>query len=148
MRLGVGATPVNVLLVEDSPSDVEFTTEALKDSKLCINLDVVYDGADALAFLRREGRHAGAPRPHLVLLDLNLPKKSGMEVLQEIREDEDLKRLAVVILTTSNADADIIASYDLHANCYITKPVDMKGFVDVVNAIQDFWFTVVKLPPD
>ena len=148
MKLGIGATPVNVLLVEDSPSDVEFTIEALKDSKLCINLDVVSDGAEALAFLRREGPHADAARPHLVLLDLNLPKKSGMEVLQEIRQDEDLKRLAVVILTTSSADSDIITSYDLHANCYVTKPVDMQGFVNVVNAIQDFWFTVVKLPPE
>ena len=148
MRLGAGATPVNVLLVEDSPSDVEFTTEALKESKLYINLDVVSDGVEALAFLRREGKYADAPRPNLVLLDLNLPRKGGLEVLEDIRADEDLKRLAVVILTTSSAEQDIITSYDLHANCYVTKPVDMAGFVRVVNAIQDFWFTVVQVSPE
>jgi CheY-like chemotaxis protein len=138
--------PVEVLLVEDNPGDVRLTLEALKDGKVNNHLSVVEDGVEALAFLRREGKYADAPRPDLIFLDLNLPKKDGREVLAEIKTDEDLKRIPVVVLTTSKAEEDILKTYNLHANCYITKPVDFDQFVIVVRLIEDFWFTIVKLP--
>ncbi len=143
---GAMGKPVEVLLVEDNPGDVRLTLEALKDGKLNNRLSVVEDGVEALAFLRREGKYADASRPDLILLDLNLPKKDGREVLAEIKADEDLKRIPVVVLTTSKAEEDILKTYNLHANCYITKPVDFDQFVIVVRLIEDFWFTIVKLP--
>lgn len=139
---------VHLLLIEDNPDDVEFTREAFRDAKVCVNLEVASDGVEALAFLRKEGQYADAPRPDLVLLDLNLPKKKGLEVLAEMRADEGLKRLPVVILTASSAEEDILKSYDLNANSYITKPVDLAGLTEVVKAIDEFWFTVVRLPSE
>ena len=144
--IGTDATPIEVLLVEDSPGDVRLTREAFKDAKVHINLNVASDGADAMEFLNREGKHAHAPRPDLILLDLNLPKKDGREVLEEIKESATLKSIPVVILTTSASDADILRSYRLHANCYITKPVGLEGFLEVVKSIYSFWLSVVKLP--
>ena len=138
--------PVEVLLVEDSPGDVVLTRKALERSRLLNNLHVARDGVEALAFLHREPEFADAPRPDLILLDLNLPKKDGREVLQEIKEDPDLKRIPVVILTTSSAEEDILRSYNLHANGYVTKPVDVDEFFRVVQSIEDYWFTIVKLP--
>ncbi|MCX5684417.1 MAG: response regulator [Planctomycetota bacterium] len=138
--------PVEILLVEDSPGDVRLTMEALKEAKVLNNLSVAGDGVEAMAFLRREGPHAKAPRPDVVLLDLNLPKKDGREVLAEIKADPNLRRIPIVVLTTSRAEEDIIRAYDLHANCYITKPVDFKQFLEVVQSIENFWLTVVKLP--
>lgn len=138
--------PVEILLVEDNPGDVRLTMEALKESKVINRLTVVKDGVEALAFLRRQGPYAQAPRPHLVLLDLNLPKKDGREVLAEIKADEDLKRIPVVILTTSQDEQDVFKSYHLHANCYITKPVDLEQFITVVKSIEDFWLGIVVLP--
>lgn len=138
--------PVEILLVEDSPSDADLAVETLGESKVLNNLHVVEDGVEALAFLRREGAHANAPRPDVILLDLNLPKKSGLEVLTEIKSDPQLMRIPVVILTTSAAEEDILKSYSLHANCYITKPVDFEQFTKVVKLIEDFWLAVVKLP--
>ena len=139
--------PVEILLVEDSPGDVRLTIEALKKAKIANRLSVVSDGVEAMAFLRKEGRYSGEPRPDAILLDLNLPKKDGREVLAEIKADGDLKRIPVVILTTSQAEEDVLRSYDLHANCYITKPVDFQQFMSVVRSIEDFWLAVVKLPP-
>ena len=139
-------SPVEILLVEDSPADVRLTIEALRDAKVRNNMYVAQDGDEALAFLRREGAHADAVRPDLILLDLNLPKKDGREVLEEIKADPQLRRIPVVILTTSEAEQDILRSYDLHANCYITKPVDLDQFITVVRTIEDFWLTIVKLP--
>lgn len=139
--------PVEILLVEDNPGDVRLTIEALKEGKVRNNLSVVKDGVEALAFLRREGPFAGATRPDLILLDLNLPKKDGREVLAEIKEDGALRRIPVVVLTTSKAEEDILRTYDLHANCYITKPVDLEQFISVVRSIDDFWLSVVRLPP-
>jgi CheY-like chemotaxis protein len=139
--------PVEILLVEDNPGDVRLTIEALKEGKVRNNLSVVKDGVEALAFLRREGNFAGAARPDLILLDLNLPKKDGREVLAEIKEDGVLRRIPVVVLTTSKAEEDILRTYDLHANCYITKPVDLEQFISVVRSIDDFWLSVVRLPP-
>jgi CheY-like chemotaxis protein len=138
--------PVEILLVEDSPGDVRLTKEALKEGKVLNNLNVVGDGVEALAFLRREGPYVNMTRPDLVLLDLNLPKKDGREVLEAIKNDPDLKRIPVVILTTSSAEKDVLKSYDLHANCYVTKPVDFEQFITVVKSVEDFWLTVVKLP--
>jgi len=138
---------IEILLIEDDPGDVRLTQEALKDSKLRNNLSVAEDGVEALAFLRREGQYADAPKPDIILLDLNLPRKDGREVLEEIKADEDLRRIPVVVMTTSDADEDILASYNLHANCYITKPVDMSRFVQIVKTIEGFWFSIVKLPP-
>jgi two-component system, chemotaxis family, response regulator Rcp1 len=138
--------PIEVLLVEDSPGDVRLTVEAFKTAKMHINLRVVYDGAEAMEYLRQEGKHADALRPDLVLLDLNLPKKDGREVLAEIKGNPALLTIPVVILTTSAAEADILRSYRLHANCYITKPVDLVGFLEVVKSIDSFWLSVVKLP--
>jgi CheY-like chemotaxis protein len=144
--IGADAMPIEVLLVEDSPGDVRLTREAFKDAKMHINLHVASDGAEAMDFLNREGKHANVPRPDLILLDLNLPKKDGREVLEEIKESSALKSIPVVILTTSASDADILKSYKLHANCYITKPVGLEGFLDVVRSIDSFWLSVVKLP--
>jgi len=146
MNTGENAKEVEILLVEDNPGDVRLTIEALKDGKISNHLNVASDGEIALAFLRRQGQYAQAPRPDLILLDLNLPKKDGREVLKEIKQEKDLKRIPVVILTTSTAEKDIIKTYDLHANCYINKPVDFDQFTSVVKSIEDFWFTVVKLP--
>jgi chemotaxis family two-component system response regulator Rcp1 len=144
--IGTGTAPIEVLLVEDSPGDVRLTREALKDAKVHITLHVASDGAEAMAFLARQGEHANAPRPDLILLDLNLPKKDGREVLTEIKESPALKSIPVVILTTSASEADIHGSYQHHANCYITKPVDLEGFLKVVKSIDSFWLSVVKLP--
>jgi two-component system, chemotaxis family, response regulator Rcp1 len=144
--IGMDATPIEVLLVEDSPGDVRLTREAFKDAKVHINLHVASDGAEAMDFLNHEGKHANAPRPDLILLDLNLPKKDGREVLGEVKESPALKSIPVVILTTSASDADILRSYRLHANCYITKPVGLEGFLEVVRSIDSFWLSVVKLP--
>jgi CheY-like chemotaxis protein len=138
--------PIEVLLVEDNPGDVRLTREALKEGKVNNNLHVAPDGVEALAFLRREGPHAGAVQPDLILLDLNLPRKGGREVLEEIKSDPALRHIPVVILTSSQAEQDIARAYDLHANCYISKPVDLDQFINVVRSIEDFWFTVVKLP--
>lgn len=139
---------IDVLLVEDSPGDVRLTREAFKRAKVHVNLHVAPDGIAAMAFLAREGDHADAPRPDLILLDLNLPKKDGREVLKEIKESPELKSIPVVILTTSASEADILRTYQLHANCYITKPVGLNGFLEVVRSIDGFWLTVVKLPPE
>ena len=139
--------PIEILLVEDNPGDVRLTKEALKEGKIANIIKVAVDGMDAMAFLKRVGDYANAPRPDLILLDLNLPKKNGREVLAEIKTDPDLKSIPIVILTTSQAEKDIIATYRLHANCYITKPVDFDQFINVVKSIEDFWFTVVRLPP-
>jgi chemotaxis family two-component system response regulator Rcp1 len=139
---------LDILLVEDNPGDVRLTQEALKENKFRNSLHVAKDGVEAMAFLRREGRHAGAPRPDLILLDLNLPKKDGREVLSEIKSDADLKRIPVVILTTSQAEEDILKTYNLHANCYITKPVDLDRFIQVVRSIKEFWLAIVKLPTE
>ena len=138
--------PVEILLVEDSPGDVRLTKEAFRDANSAIRLHVVADGVEALAFLRHEGVHARAPRPDLILLDLNLPKMDGREVLARIKTDASLKLIPTVILTTSDAEADIVKSYELQANCYITKPVDLDQFMTVVRSIEDFWLTIVTLP--
>ena len=138
--------PVIILLVEDNPGDVLLTEEALQEGKVCNDLYVAEDGMEAIAFLRREGKYEDMPRPDVILLDLNLPRMDGREVLAEIKADPDLKRIPVVILTTSSADEDILKSYDLHANCYITKPVDLDQFIEVVKSVKHFWFTIVKMP--
>jgi two-component system, chemotaxis family, response regulator Rcp1 len=140
--------PVDILLVEDNPGDVRLTQEALKEGKVRNNLSVVPDGVEAMAYLRRQGKYSDAVRPDLVLLDLNLPKKDGREVLAEVKGDEHLRRIPVVVLTTSDSEKDILRSYNLHANCYITKPVDLEKFITVVKSIEDFWLTIVKLPPE
>ncbi|MCL4563003.1 MAG: response regulator [Chloroflexi bacterium] len=140
--------PIVILLVEDNPGDVRLTREALKEGKVRNKLIAVNDGVEALAFLHRENQYANALRPDLILLDLNLPKKSGLEVLAEIKADDDLKRIPVVVLTTSEAEQDIVRSYDLYANAYVTKPVDLEQFIAVVKSIEDFWLEIVKLPPD
>ncbi|HEX7320631.1 MAG TPA: response regulator [bacterium] len=139
---------IQILLVEDNAGDVRLVKEALKEGKIHVEMDVVQDGVEALAFLNRKGKYTKVPRPDLILLDLNLPKKDGREVLAEVKADEDLKRIPVVILTISKDEEDIIKSYNLHANCYITKPVDLKQFMKVVQSIEDFWLTIVKLPPN
>jgi CheY-like chemotaxis protein len=146
LPIGTSPTPIEVLLVEDSPGDVRLTREAFKEAKMHIRLHVAADGAAAMAFLQREGEYIDAPRPDLILLDLNLPKKDGREVLKEIKESATLGSIPVVILTTSEADADILRSYRLHANSYITKPVNLDGFLQVVKSIDNFWLSVVKLP--
>ena len=139
--------PIDILLVEDNPGDVRLTEEALKEGKVWNRHSVARDGVVALEFLRREGTFAGAPTPDLILLDLNLPRKDGREVLGEIKEDTKLRNIPVVILTTSKAEEDILRSYRLHANCYITKPVDLEQFMNVVKTVEDFWLCIVKLPP-
>jgi len=140
------STPIEVLLVEDSPGDVRLTREALKDAKVHISLHVASDGIEAMAYLQCEGPYVNAIRPDLILLDLNLPRKDGRQVLKEIKESPALRSIPVVILTTSSSEADILQSYDLHANCYISKPVDLDGFLKVVQSIDSFWLSVVKLP--
>jgi two-component system, chemotaxis family, response regulator Rcp1 len=139
--------PIDILLVEDSPADVRLTREALKEAKVLNTLHVVQDGMTAMAFLRKEGQYAGSPDPHLILLDLNLPKKDGREVLAEIKADENLKRIPVVVLTTSRAEEDVVRTYSLHANAYVTKPVDLTQFLNVIRTIEEFWLAVVTLPP-
>jgi len=136
-----------ILLVEDNPGDARLAQEALKEGRMTSRLKVVVDGVEAMAYLRREGQYAGSPRPNLVLLDLNLPRKDGRQVLAELKADEDLRRIPVVVLTTSQAEQDILRSYDLHANCYITKPVDLDRFISVVRSIEEYWCSVVTLPP-
>ena len=138
--------PIEILLVEDNPGDVRLTEEALKEGKVLNHMTVAPDGEVAMAILRRQGKHAKAPRPDIILLDLNLPKKDGREVLEEIKNDPKLKIIPVVILTTSQDERDILRSYNLHANCYITKPVDLLQFMNVVRAIEDFWFSIVVFP--
>ncbi len=143
----MNVSEIEILLVEDNPGDVELTRQALKDGNIHNRLSVVGDGVEAMAFLRREGQYAGAPRPDLILLDLNLPRMNGREVLAEVRNDANLTTIPVVVLTTSEADQDILKAYTLHANCYITKPVDLEQFLRVVQMIEDFWMSFVKLPP-
>jgi chemotaxis family two-component system response regulator Rcp1 len=138
--------PIEILLVEDNPGDVRLTREVLRDGKVHNHLNVAQDGTEALAFLYRQGKYATAPRPDLILLDLNLPKKDGREVLVTIKEDDSLRRIPVVILTTSQAEEDILRAYNLHSNCYITKPVDLDQFIRIVKSIEEFWLTIVKLP--
>ena len=140
--------PIEILLVEDNPGDVRLTKEALKEGKVYSNLHTVKDGVEAMEFLRRQGKYSSVPRPDIILLDLNLPKKDGREVLQEIKTDEALKRIPVVVLTTSKAEEDVVRTYNLHANCYVTKPVDLEKFMVVVKTIDSFWLTVVTLPPN
>ena len=144
--IGEGGMPIQVLLVEDSPGDVRLTQEAFRDANKAIQLNVVVDGVEAMAFLRHEGVHVHAPRPDLILLDLNLPKMDGREVLAHIKDDESLKLIPTVILTTSDAEADIVKSYQLQANCYLNKPVQLDAFENLVKSINDFWLTKVKLP--
>ena len=139
--------PIDILLVEDNPGDVRLTIEGLKEGKILNNLSVVSNGVEAMAFLRKEGQYSDVPRPELILLDLNLPRKDGREVLAEIKNDANLKRIPVVILTSSQAEQDIVKSYNLHANCFITKPVELDQFIGVIKSIEQFWLTVVKLPP-
>ncbi len=140
--------PIEILLVEDNAGDARLAREALRDAKVRNNLTWLSDGEEALAFLRRKGKYSNAPRPDLILLDLNLPRKDGREVLSEIKADDHFKRIPVVILTTSQAEEDILKAYHLNANCYIPKPVDLERFLTVVKTIEDFWLTIVKLPPE
>ena len=147
MNSSPGGRPIQILMVEDNADDIELTIEALKDARVGNFLSVVKNGEEALSYLRCQGQYRQAVRPDLILLDLNMPKKNGRDVLREIKSDPQLKRIPVVILTTSQAEEDILHTYDLHANCYITKPVDFNQFLKVVRSIEDFWLTVVKLPP-
>jgi CheY-like chemotaxis protein len=140
--------PIEILLVKDNPGDVRLTLEVMKDAKVRNHMSMVKDGVEALAFLRREGDYADAPRPDLILLDLNLPKKDGREVLADIKSDPTLRRIPVVVLTVSKDEEDILKSYDLYANCYVTKPINMEQFIAIVRSIEDFWLTIVKLPHD
>ena len=140
--------PIEILLVEDNPGDVRLTQEAFRDAKVLNDIVVVRDGLEAMALLRREGRYAGAVRPDLILLDLNLPRMNGFEVLDAIKEDEDLKRIPVIVLTTSQAEQDILRSYDLHANAYVTKPVDLEQFIAAIRAIEGFWLEIVRFPQE
>ena len=146
MQTSKNVRPVQILLVEDNPGDVGLTLEALKEAKVLNKLTVVKDGIEALSLLRRQGQHTHAARPDLILLDLNLPKKDGREVLAEIKADDNLKRIPVIILTTSENEQDVVKSYNLHANCYITKPLDLDQFIKVVKSIEDFWLGIVVLP--
>jgi len=139
---------VEILMVEDNPGDADLALEALENSKIHNAIYVVGDGEEAMAFLRRKGKYAKAPRPDLILLDLNLPKKDGREVLADIKSDPDLKRIPTVILTISKDEEDILKTYNLHANCFITKPIDLHQFIKVVKTIEEFWLTIVKLPPN
>jgi two-component system, chemotaxis family, response regulator Rcp1 len=144
----MNVTPVELLLVEDSEPDVRLTIEALREAKVRNRLSVVSDGVEAIEFLRRQGRYADAPRPDLILLDLNLPRMDGRQVLEEIKNDDSLKCIPVVVLTTSKSEVDVLKAYQLHANCYITKPVDFNRFMEVIKSIENFWLTVVRLPDD
>jgi two-component system, chemotaxis family, response regulator Rcp1 len=143
-----GVKIIDILLVEDNPGDARLAQEALKESKVRNKIFTVGDGIEAMAFLRKQGKYADMPRPDLILLDLNMPKKDGREVLAEIKADDGLKRIPVVILTVSKAEEDILKTYDLHANCFISKPIDLSQFMKVVKSIEDFWLTIVKLPPN
>jgi CheY-like chemotaxis protein len=143
----IAVHPIEILLVEDSPGDARLAREALQDAKVRNHLHWVDNGEEAMSFLRKEGKHARVPRPDLILLDLNLPRKDGREVLAEIKGDADLKRIPVVILTVSKDEEDVLKTYNLHANCFITKPIDLNQFIKIVKSIEDFWLTVVKLPP-
>jgi two-component system, chemotaxis family, response regulator Rcp1 len=140
------AKPIEILLIEDSPSDVALTIEALKTGRIGNNLNRVADGVEAMEYLRQQGRFAQSPRPDLIMLDLNLPKKDGREVLRELKNDPSLKFIPIIVLTTSRADKDVLQSYELNANCYITKPVDFQQFIDVIKSIEHFWLSVVTLP--
>ena len=140
--------PIEILLVEDNPGDVRLTQEAVREAKIRNQLNVVNDGEAAVAYVRRQGVYADRPRPDLILLDLNLPRKDGREVLQDLKSDPDLHRIPVVVLTSSEAEQDILRTYDLYANAYVTKPVDLEQFLHVVSSIQDFWLNIVKLPPE
>lgn len=148
MSAQVLGSPIEILLVEDNPGDARLAQEALRDAKVRNNLHWVQDGVETMAFLRQEGKYSEVPRPDLILLDLNLPKKDGREVLTEIKSDESLRRIPVVILTVSADEQDILDTYDNHANCYITKPLDLGQFMEVVKSIEEFWLTIVKLPPN
>lgn len=139
--------PVRILLVEDNPGDIRLTKEALKDAKVRNEITVVGDGEEALLFLHKQGKYAEVKHPDMILLDLNLPRKSGLEVLKELKEDEGLKRIPVVVITSSSAERDIVRSYNLHANCFVTKPVDLDQFLEVVRSIENFWLSIVWLPP-
>jgi chemotaxis family two-component system response regulator Rcp1 len=141
------AKPVDILLVEDNPGDVRLAKEALKECKIDNTVYVAQDGIEALAFLRKEGEHEKAPRPDLILLDLNLPRKSGREVLAEVKADPSLRRIPIVVMTVSRDEEDVLKAYNLHANCYITKPIDFGQFIRITKSIEDFWFRIVKLPP-
>jgi chemotaxis family two-component system response regulator Rcp1 len=143
----MNVSAIEILLVEDNPGDVRLTLEAFNEGRMVNNLSVVEDGVQAMSYLRQEGPYAEAGRPDLILLDLNLPRKHGREVLTEIKDDPELKRIPVVVLTTSEAEQDVLESYDLHANCYITKPVDLEQFIQVVQYVENFWLGIVKLPP-
>ena len=146
--MNLGNRPLEILLVEDNEGDIRLTQEAFRDSRVGNHLNVVRDGVEAIAFLRREEKYANAVRPDIILLDLNLPKRNGLEVLAEIKQDDQLKRIPVIVLTSSQAESDILSSYDLHANCFISKPIDLDRFLRVVQSIEDFWLTIVKLPPE
>lgn len=148
MNYRENSKPIEVLLIEDNPGDARLTKLALEESKVCLNLNVVQDGVEALTYLRREEQYTHAVIPDLILLDLNLPKKDGREVLADIKSDRLLRRIPVVVLTTSQAEEDVVKAYNLFANCYITKPVDFDRFVKIVQSIEEFWFTIVKLPSE
>ena len=143
----MNAKPVDILLVEDNPGDVRLAKEALKECKIDNTVYVAQDGIEAMAFLHKEGQHAKAPRPDLILLDLNLPRKSGREVLEEVKADPELRRIPIVVMTVSRDEEDVLKAYNLHANCYITKPIDFGQFIRITRSIEDFWFRIVKLPP-
>jgi CheY-like chemotaxis protein len=146
MTNGLRDEPIQILLVEDNPDDADLTVDALRNGRVRNHITVVEDGEEAMAFLRRQGHHAAAPRPDLILLDLNLPRKSGREVLAEVKQDPDLRRIPVVVMTSSDDEKDILAVYNLYVNCYVTKPVDLDQFIGVVKSIEHFWFSIVKLP--
>ena len=141
------ARPIEILLVEDNPGDVRLMTETFREGKIHNRLSVVEDGVEALAFLRREGAHGSAPRPDLILLDLSLPRKGGLEVLAEVKQDPDLRRIPVCVITSSAAEMDVLEAYNNYVNCYLTKPVDLNQFMGVVRSVEEFWLSVVKLPP-
>lgn len=145
-RVKNNPVPINIFLVEDNPADVLLTVEALRESNVSHDLNVVNNGADALAYIKRQGRYADSLRPDIILLDINIPKKDGFDVLKEIKEDPNLKRIPVIILTTSSSKQDISRAYDLHANCYIVKPIELDDFFTIIKKIEDFWFSVVRLP--
>ena len=147
MKVGEESRPIEILLVEDNAGDVRLIKEALEENKFLNNLHMARDGVEAMKFLHKEGEYANAVRPDLILLDLNLPKKDGREVLAEVKVDEDLKRIPVVIMTISKAEEDILKTYNLHANCYITKPIDLDQFIKVVKSVENFWLAIVELPP-
>lgn len=147
MSISGSSQPIEILLIEDNAGDVRLTQEAFKEARVLNNMSVARDGCEALSVLRQEGPHRTAPQPDIIFLDLNLPKRSGIEVLEGIKSDDRLKRIPVVIITSSKSDDDILKSYNLHANCYVTKPIDLEQFIQVVKAIEGFWLSVVKLPP-